>query len=75
MTGDVYKHITASAQRRLSIEWANAKDGAFLATFCKGAGNQLRATRDRVQSYRMKLGDSSLESPVSRLSLSVNATS
>ena len=37
--------------------------------------NQLRATRDRVQSYRMKLGDSSLESPVSRLSLSVSAAS
>ena len=37
--------------------------------------NQLRATRGRVQSYRMKLGDSSLESPVSRLSLSVSTAS
>ena len=37
VTGDVYKHITASAQRRLSIERAGAKDGAFLATFGKGA--------------------------------------
>ena len=37
--------------------------------------NQLCATRGRVQLYRMKLGDSSLESPVSRLQLSVSATS
>ena len=37
MTGDIYKHITASAQRRLSIERAGVKDGAFLATFGKGA--------------------------------------
>ena len=37
MTGDAYKHITAFAQRRLSIERAGAKDGAFLATFGKGA--------------------------------------
>ena len=31
VTSDVYKHITAPAQRRLSIERAGAKDGAFLA--------------------------------------------
>ena len=37
VTGDVYKHINASAQRRLSIERTGAKDGAFLATFGKGA--------------------------------------
>ena len=36
VTGDVYKHITAPAQRRLSIERAGAKDGAFLATFGRG---------------------------------------
>ena len=43
MTGDVYKHITASAQRRLSIERAGAKDGAFLATFGKGAIGRARS--------------------------------
>ena len=37
MTGDKYKHITAPAQRRLSIERVGVKDGAFLATFGKGA--------------------------------------
>ena len=35
--GGVYKHITASSQRRLSIERVGAKDVAFLATFGKGA--------------------------------------
>ena len=46
MTGDIYKHTTASAQRRLSIvERAGAKDGAFLATFGKGA-----IGRDRSES-------------------------
>ena len=43
MTGNVYKHITASAQRRLSIERAGAKDGAFLATFGKGAIGRARS--------------------------------
>ena len=37
VTGVMYKHITASTQRRLSIERTGAKDGAFLATFGKGA--------------------------------------
>ena len=41
VTGDVYKHITGSAQRRLSIERVGAKDGAFLATFGKGAIGRL----------------------------------
>ena len=36
VTGGVYKHITASAQRRLSIERVGIKVGAFLATFGKG---------------------------------------
>ena len=45
MTGDVYKHITASAQRRLSIERVGAKDGAFLATFGKGAIGRARSER------------------------------
>ena len=43
VTGDIYKHITASAQRRLSIERAGAKDGAFLATFGKGAIGRARS--------------------------------
>ena len=43
VTGDVYKHITASAQRRLSIERVGAKDGAFLATFGKGAIGRARS--------------------------------
>ena len=43
VTGDVYKHSTASAQRRLSIERAGAKDGAFLATFGKGAIGRARS--------------------------------
>ena len=43
MTGGVYKHITASAQRRLSIERASAKDGTFLATFGKGAIGRARS--------------------------------
>ena len=33
--GDVYKHITTSAQRRLLIERVGVKDGAFLTTFGK----------------------------------------
>ena len=37
VTGDVYKHITAFAQRRLSIEQVGIEDGTFLATFGKGA--------------------------------------
>ena len=37
--------------------------------------NQLHATRDRVGSYRMKLGDSPSDSPASPLQLSVNAAS
>ena len=45
MTGDVYKHITASAQRRLSIERVGIKDGAFLATFGKGAIGRARSER------------------------------
>ena len=43
VTGDVYKHITASAQRRLSIERVGVKDGAFLATFGKGAIGRARS--------------------------------
>ena len=43
MTGGVYKHITASAQRRLSIERVGIKDGAFLATFGKGAIGRARS--------------------------------
>ena len=37
--------------------------------------NQLHATRDRVESYRMKLVDSPLDSPASPLQLSVSAAS
>ena len=37
--------------------------------------NQLRATRDRVELYRMKLVDSPLDSPASLLQLSVSAAS
>ena len=43
VTGDINKHITASAQRRLSIERAGAKDGASLATFGKGAIGRARS--------------------------------
>ena len=44
VTGDMYKHImAASAQRRLSIERAGVKDGAFLATFGKGAIGRARS--------------------------------
>ena len=43
VTGDLYKHITASAQRRLSIERVGVKDGAFLATFGKGAIGRARS--------------------------------
>jgi len=43
VTGDVYKHITASAQRRLSIERVGVNDGAFLATFGKGAIGRARS--------------------------------
>ena len=43
VTGDTYKHITVSAQRRLSIERAGAKEGAFLATFGKGAIGRARS--------------------------------
>ena len=43
VTGDVYKHITASAQRRFSIERVGVKDGAFLATFGKGAIGRARS--------------------------------
>ena len=43
VTGDVYKHSTAPAQRRLSIERTGAKDGAFLATFGKGAFGSARS--------------------------------
>ena len=43
VTGGVYKHITASAQRRLSIERVGTKDGAFLATFGKGAIGRARS--------------------------------
>ena len=43
MTGGEYKHITASTQRRLSIERAGIKDGAFLATFGKGAIGRARS--------------------------------
>ena len=37
--------------------------------------NQLRATRDRDEPYRTKLGASSLECPASLLQLSVSAAS
>ena len=37
--------------------------------------NQLHATRDRIESYRMKLVDSPLDSPASPLQLSVSAAS
>ena len=43
VTGDVHKHITTSVQRRLSIERAGAKDGAFLATFGKGMIGRIRS--------------------------------
>ena len=43
VTGGVYKHITASAQRRLSIERAGAKDGSFLDTFGNGAIGRARS--------------------------------
>ena len=43
MTGDAYKHITAPAQRRLSIERAGAKGGAFLATSGEGAIGRARS--------------------------------
>ena len=43
VTGDAYKHITAPAQRRLSIERAGAKEGAFFATFDKGAIDRARS--------------------------------
>jgi len=43
VTGDTCKHITAPAQRRLSIERAGAKDGAFLAMFGKGAIGRARS--------------------------------
>ena len=43
VTGGVYKHITASAQRRLSIERVGIKDGAFLVTFGKGAIGRARS--------------------------------
>ena len=43
VTGDVYKHITASAQRRLSIERVGIKDGTFLAAFGKGAIGRARS--------------------------------
>ena len=46
VTCDTYKQITASAQRRLSIERVGiVKDGAFLATFGKGAINRVRSAR------------------------------
>ena len=37
--------------------------------------NQLHATRDRVESYRMKLKDNPLDSPASPLQISVSAAS
>ena len=43
VTWGVYKHITVSAQRRLSIERVGIKDGAFLATFGKGAIRRVRS--------------------------------
>ena len=43
MTGDLYKHTTASAQRRLSIERIGVKDGAYFATFGKGAIGRARS--------------------------------
>ena len=43
VTGDVHKHITASAQRRLSIEPVGIKDGTFLATFGKGVIGRARS--------------------------------
>ena len=39
----MYKHITASAQRRLSIGRVGIKDGTFLATFGKGAIGRARS--------------------------------
>ena len=56
---------------RTSARGAITTNRAELLLHC----NQLFATLDRVQSYRMKLGDSSLESPVSQLSLSVSTAS
>ena len=43
MMGDVYKHTTAPAQRLLLIERIGIKDGAFLATFGKGAIGRARS--------------------------------
>ena len=55
VTGDVHKHkhITALAQRRLSIERVGVKDGAFLATFDKGAID--RARSESISSFVSKL--------------------
>jgi hypothetical protein len=43
VTGNVYKHITGSAQQHLSIERVGVKDGVFLATFGKGAIGRARS--------------------------------
>ena len=43
VTGDVHKHITASAQRHLSIERVGVKDDAFLATSGRGAIGRARS--------------------------------
>ena len=54
MTGDICKHTTAPAQRRLSIERAGAKDGAFLTAFDKGANGRARPeSRSRFVSKLM----------------------
>ena len=43
VTGDIYKHATAFAQRRLPTERAGIKDGTLLATFVKGAIGRARS--------------------------------
>ena len=54
VTGETYKHITAPAQRRLSIEQTGAKGGAFLATFGKGTIGRARSeSKSSFVSKRM----------------------
>ena len=69
VTGGVYKHITASAQRRLSIERVGIKDGAFLATFGKGAIERARSEGRStffLQAHARALGDGSPTGNVGR---------
>ena len=53
MTGDVYKYITAPAQRRLSIERVGVKDSAFLATI--GKDEIGRARSESISTFVFKL--------------------